>query len=98
MDVTSATAAQPGGKAVPAVIALPLTLAGFQLCNMADMACGTKKTRVRKGTGKIISEERALVVPSEQAPSYQLYPDSVLQEHSDVKNVSSYWPWAAKDC
>ncbi len=80
-------------KPVPGIAAVPAVIGGFGLAYLADLAYGTKMTRVVKEAEHILEHERVRFVPPKQAPFHALYSE---QEVSDATQradaVGTYWP------
>eukprot|EP00293_Proteomonas_sulcata_P019220 CAMPEP_0184314160 /NCGR_PEP_ID=MMETSP1049-20130417/71759_1 /TAXON_ID=77928 /ORGANISM="Proteomonas sulcata, Strain CCMP704" /LENGTH=117 /DNA_ID=CAMNT_0026631937 /DNA_START=39 /DNA_END=392 /DNA_ORIENTATION=+ len=90
--LTGVTGAALRGKKLPEIVAVPLVLGGFGLINLADMAYGTKLTRVVKEAEHIMEHERYRFIPPKQAPFHKVYTEAERKPHASVGAVGTYWP------
>uniref|UniRef100_A0A0G4I3V5 Uncharacterized protein n=1 Tax=Chromera velia CCMP2878 TaxID=1169474 RepID=A0A0G4I3V5_9ALVE len=89
--IGAATGAAAAGKGHPLMLA-PVILGGFGLSNLADMAYGTKLTRVVKEAEHILEHEKGRFVPMKQAMFDKYYGEEERKFHKGVQAVGFYWP------
>ena len=90
--ITGLTAASLARKPIPRIAALPAVLGAFGLANLADMAYGTKMTRIAKEAEHIMQHERGRFVPPAQAPFARLYTQAERELYESTDAVGALWP------
>lgn len=91
--VTGVGAARMAGRIVPGVVGAPILVGAVVLGNIADMAYGNKLQRVVREAEYIMDNEKARLVPFEQAPFAKFYTaDEKAAMLDQATPVGDLWP------